>query len=93
MQELLKAIKKIKEILRSCEEANDDFGEVLNKLSRVKVHGVQFPTMMLMEITDDFAKGYNERRKTSVMKDFDEKELQDKYSSVSMNWNNKDTIN
>ena len=49
--------------------------------------------MMLMEIVDDFAKGYNERRKSSMMKDFDEKELQDKYSSVSMNWNNKDTIN
>ena len=49
--------------------------------------------MMLMEIADDFAKGYNERRKASVMKDFDEKELQDKYSSVSMNWNNKDTMN
>ena len=93
MQELLKAIKKIKEILRSCEEANDDFGEVLNKLGHVKVYGVQFPTMMLMEIVDNFAKGYNERRKASVMKDFDEKELQDKFASVSMNWNSKDTIN
>ena len=93
MQELLKAVKKIKDILRKCEEENDDFGEVLNKLGHVKVYGVQFPTMMLMEIVDDFAKGYNERRKASVMKDFDEKELQDKYSSVSMNWNNKDTMN
>jgi len=93
MQELLKAVKKIKEILRKCEEENDDFGEVLNKLSHVKVHGVQFPTMMMMEIVDDFAKGYQERQKASVMKDFDEKELQDKYSSVSMNWNNKDTMN
>ena len=93
MQELLKAVKKIKEILRKCEEENDDFGEVLNKLGHVKVYGVQFPTMMLMEIVDDFAKGYKERRKASVMKDFDEKELQDKYSSVSMNWNNKDTMN
>ena len=93
MQELLKAIKKIKGILHKSEEADDDFGEVLNKLSHVKVHGVQFPTMMLMEIIDDFAKGYQERRKASVMKDFDEKELQDKFSSASMNWNNKDTIN
>ena len=93
MQELLKAVKKIKEILRKCEEENDDFGEVLNRLGHVKVHGVQFPTMMLMEIIDDFAKGYNERRKSSMMKDFDEKELQDKFASVSMNWNNKDTIN
>ena len=93
MQELLKAIKKIKVILHNSEEADDNFEEVLNKLSRVKVHGVQFPTMMMMEIVDNFAKGYNERRKASVMKDFDEKELQDKFASVSMNWNNKDTIN
>ena len=93
MQELLKAIKRIKEILHNSEEGSDNFEEVLNKLGKVKVHGVQFPTMMLMEIVDDFAKGYNERRKASVMKDFDEKELQDKYSSVSMNWNNKDTMN
>ena len=93
MQELLKAIKRIKEILHNSEEGSDNFEEVLNKLGKVKVHGVQFPTMMLMEIADDFAKGYSERRKASVMKDFDEKELQDKYASVSMNWNNKDTMN
>ena len=93
MQELLKAIKRIKEILHESEEAEDNFDEVLNKLGKVKVHGVQFPTMMLMEIVDDFAKGYNERSKSSVMKDFDEKELQDKFASASMNWNIKDTIN
>jgi len=93
MQELLKAVKKIREILHKSEEEQDPFQDVLSKLSHVKVHGVQFPTMMLMEIVDNFAKGYGERRKASVMKDFDEKELQDKYSSVSMNWNNKDTIN
>ena len=93
MQELLKAVKKIKGILHRSEEAEDNFEEVLNKLSHVKIHGVQLPTMMLMEIIDDFAKGYNERQKASVMKDFDEKELQDKFASASMNWNNKDTIN
>jgi len=93
MQELLKAIKEIKKILHGSEEAGDDFQEVLNKLSQVKVHGVQFPTMMMMEIIDDFVRGYQERQKSSMMKDFDEKELQDKFASVSMNWNSKDTIN
>ena len=93
MQELLKAIKEINKILHESEDGGDNFQEVLNKLSHVKVHGVQFPTMMLMEIIDDFVKGYQERRKNSVMKDFDEKELQDKFASVSMNWNSKDTMN
>ena len=68
MQELLKAIKEIKKILHGSEEAQDNFEEVLNKLNHVKIHGVQLPTMMLMEIIDDFAKGYNERRKASVMR-------------------------
>ena len=93
MQELLKAIKEIKKILHGSEEAGDDFQEVLDKLSHVRAHGVQFPTMMMMEIIDDFIKGYQERRKSSMMKGFDEKELQDKYSSVSVNWNSKDTMN
>ena len=93
MQELLKAIKKIKEILHKSEEEGDNFQEVLDKLSHVRAHGVQFPTMMMMEIIDDFIKGYQERRKSSMMKGFDEKELQDKYSSVSVNWNSKDTMN
>ena len=93
MQELLKAVKEIKKILHKSEEEQDPFQDVLSKLSSVKIHGVQFPTMMLMEIVDDFVKGYQERRKSSMMKDFDEKELQDKYQSVSVNWNSKDTIN
>ena len=93
MQELLKAIKEIKRILHKSEEEGDNFQEVLDKLSHVRAHGVQFPTMMMMEIIDDFVKGYQERRKNSVMKGFDEKEIQDKYSSVSVNWNSKDTMN
>jgi len=93
MQELLKALKEIKKILHKSEEEGDNFQEVLDKLNHVKVHGIQFPTMMMMEIIDDFIKGYQERRKSSMMKGFDEKELQDKYSSVSVNWNSKDTMN
>ena len=93
MQELLKALKEIKKILHKSEEEGDNFQEVLDKLSHVRAHGVQFPTMMMMEIIDDFVKGYQERRKNSVMKGFDEKEIQDKYSSVSVNWNSKDTMN
>ena len=93
MQELLKATKEIREILRKCEEEGDNFQETLGKLSATKVHGVQFPTLMLMEIIDDFAKGYQERRKGEALTGFDEEKLQEKYREVSHNWNNKDTIN
>jgi len=93
MQELLKAIKEIREILRKCEEEGDNFQETLGKLGSIAVHGVKFPTLMLMEIIDDFAKGYQERRKGESLTGFDEEKLQEKYREASHNWNNKDTIN
>ena len=37
------------------EEEGDNFDTTLNKLSAVKVHDVVFPTLMLMEIIDNFA--------------------------------------
>ena len=67
MQKLVRATKEIREILRKCEEESDNFQETLGKLSAIKVHGVPFPTLMLMEIIDDFAKGYQERRKGEAL--------------------------
>ena len=93
MQKLVRATKEIREILRKCEEESDNFQETLGKLSAIKVHGVPFPTLMLMEIIDDFAKGYQERRKGKVLSGFNEEELQEKYREAAHNWNNKDTIN
>ena len=90
MKELIKAIKKFKEILTEAEKNGDEFSLVMAKMSNVKVHGVVFPTM---EIIEDFTKSYAERRKAEKMSGFDEEELQDKWSEASMNWNNKDTIN
>ena len=93
MQELLKAIKEIKRVLHESEEGRDDFQEVLGKLGQVKIHGVRLPTLMLIEIIDDFVKGHQERRKASMMEGFDEEEMQKKYDAVSLNWNTKDTVN
>ena len=93
MEELIKAIKKFKEILTEAEKDGDEFSLVMSKMSGVKVHGVIFPTMMLMEIVEDFTKSYAERRKAEKMSGFDEEKLQDKWSEASINWNNKDTIN
>jgi len=93
MKELLNAIKKFKEILTQSEKDDDEFSLVMAKMSGVKVHGVVFPTMMLMEIVEDFTKSYAERRKAEKMSGFDEDELQNKWSEASINWNNKDTMN
>jgi len=93
MQELRKAAKEIEEILHKSEKDGDDFAQTLGKIGSVKAHGVQFPTLMLMEIIDEFVKGRVDRRKSNVLKGFDEKKLEEKFRQVQLNWNSKDTIN
>ena len=93
MQELLKAAKKIEEILHKSEKDDDDFAQTLGKIGDVKVHGIQLPTLMLMEIIDEFVKGRDDRQKSSVLKGFDEKKLEEKFRQVQLNWNNKDMVN
>jgi hypothetical protein len=93
MQELLKATKKIEGILHECERDGNDFAQTLGKISDVKAHGVSFPTLMLMEIIDEFVKGRDDRQKSNVLKGFDEKKLEEKFRQVQLNWNNRDTIN
>ena len=93
MQELRKAAKEIEEILHKSEKDGDDFAQTLGKIGDVMVHGVSFPTLMLMEIIDEFVKGREYRRKSNVLKGFDEKKLEDKFRQVQLNWNNRDTIN
>ena len=88
MKELTDATKQINQILHQCEEDGDTFDTTLNKLSRVKVHGVIFPTLMLMEIIDKFAEGYRERQK-KIEIPASEEELQKKYAKASSNWNSK----
>ena len=88
MKELTDATRQMNQILHKCEDDGDNFGTTLNKLSRFKVHGVIFPTLMLMEIIDKFAEGYRERQK-KIEIPASEEELQKKYAKASSNWNSK----
>ena len=88
MKELMDAAKKMNKILHQCEEEGDNFDTTLNKLGSIKVHGVIFPTLMLMEIIDRFAEGYKERQK-KIEIPATEEELQKKYAKASSNWNSK----
>ena len=53
--ELLKAAKKMNDILTESAKAGDSVPTVLDKLSEVKVHGVVFPRIMLVEIIGEYA--------------------------------------
>ena len=88
MKELTDAAKKINRLLQECEDEGLGYDATLAKISAVKVHGVIFPTLMLMEIIDEFVKGYAERQKKVVVDDSDE--IQEKYEDYSRKWNMKD---
>jgi len=89
VKELIEAAKKMNQILHQCEEEGDNMDVVLNKLSGVKVHGVVFPTLMLLEIMSKFAEGAIDRHKAKFSGNDQEEQLQKKYSDVVGKWNNK----
>ena len=88
MKELLDAARKINKILHECEDEGLGYDATLAKLNGVKVHGVIFPTLMLMEIIDRFVEGYKDRQRKIVNNDSDE--IQNKYEDYSRKWNHKD---
>ena len=88
MKELLDAAKKINKILHESEDEGLGYDATLAKLNSVKVHGVLFPTLMLMEIIDKFVDGYAERQKKIISDDSDE--IQKRYEDFSKKWNQKD---
>ena len=88
MEDLVKAAKKMNQILHQWAEEGDNFDTTLTKLSALKVHDVVFPTLMLMEIIDNFAEGYKERQKKIIIPSSEE-DLQKKYAKASSNWNSK----
>ena len=87
MKEMMNAAGKMNKILQECEENGDNVDTTLNKLSVIKVHGVVFPTLMLLEIIGKFAEGAEERAKAKFNTADAEREVQNKYSDVSEKWN------
>ena len=81
MRELTKATKKIEKILINAEDTGESFDVTLGNLSEVKVHGVVFPRLMLIEIMDDFVE---DREKRKVRTD---DEVQEAYDNAAMRWN------
>jgi hypothetical protein len=87
MKEMIDAAKRINDILHECEDHGDNVDTTLNKISAIKVHGVVFPTLMLLEIIGKFAEGAEERNKSKFNTMDAEREVQNKYSDVAEKWN------
>mgnify|MGYP003641906610 FL=1 len=83
---LHKADIEIKKILLDCESNDESFDVILGKVSEITVHGVPFPTLMLIEIIDKFSEGYKNRQKKSFN---GEEDIQTAYDAAAVKWNNK----
>ena len=59
MESLVKAAHQIKIILAESAQAGDSVPTVLDKLSEIKVHGVVFPRIMLVELIGEYAELVN----------------------------------
>ena len=86
IKELAEAGKKIHDICVQGEDEMWSFNQLIDKLSvEVKVHGVPFPTLMFIEIVEQFIEERPQRRKRET---FDETDLQEGYERVSEKWVN-----
>tara|TARA_R100001530_G_scaffold95411_3_gene66355 strand:+ start:287 stop:535 length:249 start_codon:yes stop_codon:yes gene_type:complete len=71
MSALLDATKEINEILANSAKANESMPAVLDKLSEVKVHGVVFPRIMLVELIGEFAEKISKHSEPDMQSSFD----------------------
>jgi len=86
---LHKADIEIRKILVKCEEEGDNFDVTLDSVSNIKVYGVVFPTLMLMEIIDEFSSKREERERAKFKPGTTDEELQNKYQTASRKWNER----
>tara|TARA_R100001530_G_scaffold121014_1_gene88366 strand:- start:229 stop:489 length:261 start_codon:yes stop_codon:yes gene_type:complete len=85
IKELAEAGKKIHDICVQGEDEMWSFNQLIDKLSvEVKIHGVPFPTLMLIEIVEQFIDDRPNRRERT----FDETDLREGYARVSEKWIN-----
>tara|TARA_R100000742_G_C4249120_1_gene67628 strand:- start:177 stop:425 length:249 start_codon:yes stop_codon:yes gene_type:complete len=71
MSALLDATEEINKILVNSAEVGDSMPTVLDKLSRVKVHGVVFPRIMLVELIGEFAEKVSKHSEPDMQSSFD----------------------
>jgi orotate phosphoribosyltransferase-like protein len=85
IKELAEAGKKIHDICIKGEDEMWSFNELIDALTvGVKIHGVTLPTLMFIEIVNQFIDERPNRRERT----FDEVDLQEGYARVSEKWIN-----
>ena len=86
IKELNEASKKTYDICRKAEDEMWSFERLMEELQqKVKVHGVPFPTLMFIEIVDQFIQDRPLRQKQE--EEFDDRDVQEGFDRVSTKWN------
>ena len=86
IKEMAEAGKKIHDICVKGEDELWSFNQLIDALTvGVKIHGVTLPTLMFIEIVNQFIDERPERRKRQ---EIDEVDLQEGYARVSEKWIN-----
>ena len=82
IKELNEASKKTYEICKKAEDEMWSFERLMEELQqKVKVHGVPFPTLMFIEIVDQFIQDRPLRQKKE--EEFDDRDVQEGFDRVS----------
>ena len=86
IKELNEASKKTYEICRKAKDEMWSFERLMEELQqKVKVHDVPFPTLMFIEIVDQFIQDRPLRQKQE--EEFDDRDVQEGFDRVSTKWN------
>ena len=78
MKEMMDAAKLINKILHECEENGDNVDTTLGKISAVKVHGVVFPRIMMVELIGEYAELANKEK--------DGPDMQSSFDNAERKW-------
>ena len=86
IKELIDASKQTYEICKKAEDEMWSFERLMEELQqKVKVHDVPFPTLMFIEIVDQFIQDRPLRQKKE--EEFDDRHIQEGFDRVSLKWN------
>ena len=94
MKSLVKAGNEIIKIALECENQLEDLPHVVGRIqAEIKVHGHPLPTIMILDLIEEFLNDREERKKSRAMEGFDEVEVEKAFGRVSRKWSGQENTN
>ena len=94
MKSLVKAGNEIIKIALECENQLEDLPHVVGRIQvEVKVHGHPLPTLLILDLIEEFLSDKEERKKARALDGFDEEKVAHAFGRVSRKWSGEEDIN